>query len=97
MGFGIGVGIGWAAKGSVPITKGSFNIISDCKGKIYQPNSVFSQPLFSNSYSEGDYVLPSGGDVLILLGKFVDKLPEFYDTIIISGPAYDSCNAKYNK
>ena len=91
MGLGIGIGIGWATRGNAPITLGYFNILSDCKGKVFKPNSTFSQQLLSNDYSEGDYVLSSSYGDRVLLGAFVETLPDSYDIITISGQSYNSC------
>lgn len=91
MGFGIGIGIGWGTRSSTPSIPGYFNLLSTCSGKIFKANAVFSQQLLSTDYSEDDYVYSASQNDRVLLGAFVEVLPEGYDTIQIEGPAYNSC------
>jgi hypothetical protein len=92
MGFGVGMGIGWAVTGNAPTVQGYFNILSDCNGKVFKTNSTFSQQLLSNDYSEGDYVDAPNYGSRVLLGAFFEVLPpEFNDELEISGQAYDNC------
>ncbi len=93
MGFGVGMGIGWAVTGNAPTVQGYFNIISTCGGKIFKTNAVFSQQLLSTDYSEGDYVYAPSQSDRVLLGAFFEVLPpEFTDELEISGQTYDNCD-----
>ena len=91
MGFGIGVGMGWGARGNNSAVLGYFNLLSTCSGGPFPPDQFFSQQLLQTDFLEGDYVTdPKKGD-RILLGAFVKEIPNKSTIIQIEGPVYKDC------
>ena len=94
MGFGIGVGIGWGARGNSPAVLGCFSIAEKCGGIL--PRNLTTQLVDTSIYHTGDYVDgvdDKGNTFRWLLGEIV---PEPGERIIeISGPTYISCPALF--
>jgi hypothetical protein len=90
MGFGIGIGIGWGARGNSPAVLGYFIIAGRCDGAVAKKSST--QLVNTSIYYTGNYVdgVDGGGNTSrFLLGEMV---PVPGDNIVeISGPTYISC------
>jgi hypothetical protein len=90
MGFGNGITIGWPMTSSTRGVKlGYFRILQGCNGSTYE--NTYSQQLPQTTYNKGDYVQCNNLDTRVVLGKFIEELPEKYDLRDLSGPAYTSC------
>jgi len=89
MGWGIGISIGWPNANAQATTNGYFQILNNCEDKPYI--NTYSQSLSATMYAEGNYVYGSEPNQRVLLGPFVNTLPDPYNTITLSGPAYISC------
>jgi len=90
MGWGNGMAIGWPMTSSTRGAKlGYFTILQGCNGNTYE--NTYSQQLPQTTYNEGDYVQCNNFDTRVVLGGFIEELPEKYNLNDLSGPAYTGC------